>query len=99
MISISIWLIIGIVTVVLFKKYKFQKEKLEEGKYDEYGLRLLLLSAVVIYITKQWLDDVLIAQLILIPIFIIVIPIFTAYMIKQMVYDYENGKYSFYKKK
>lgn len=99
MISISIWLIIGIVTVVLFKKYKFQQEKLEKGKYDEYGLRLLLLSAVVIYITKQWLDDVLIAQLILIPIFVIVIPIFTVYMIKQMVYDYENGKYSFYKKK
>lgn len=86
-------------TVVLFKKLKFQQEKLEKGKYDEYGLRLLLLSAVVIYIIKQWLDDVLIVQLILIPIFIIVIPVCTAYIIKQMVHDYENGKYSFYKKK
>lgn len=54
--------------------------------------------AVVIYITKQWLDDVLIAQLILIPIFIIVIPICTAYMIKQMVYDYENGSINSTKK-
>lgn len=92
MISISVWLIIGFITFILFRTLKFSEDKLIKGKYDAYGLQILIISLVIAYVIKQWFEHVLILQLIIAPLLVLFTSLSATYIIKQTIYDRKNKK-------
>lgn len=98
MISIGIGLSVILIAFLCIRVYPFQQENLEKGKYEIYGLWLMLWTGICIYLSDHYFQEDDLQWLIKLMGATYVMGIAVSFVGKQLMYDYKSKKLPFQRK-
>ncbi|MGA4501124.1 hypothetical protein ACPC0Q_27010 [Bacillus bombysepticus] len=98
MIVLGIGLSVLLIAFLFIQVYPFQEQELEQRKYDEYGIWIIICTGVCLYVSHHFLQENMWQW----GLKIVGATFFTGFSIgcvgKQCIYDFQHKKFPFQKK-